>query len=363
MAVAVNSLKDPAVEAELAALIAARKPAVILNTTAFSARREDDTTVLDAADVPVLQVVLSGSTREGWAGSPRGLSPADLAMNVVLPELDGRLLDAGDLVQGRDAGRSPDRVRQRPPCAGSGSRRLCRPPRRGLGAARRASRAAERRLALVLSDYPARGGRTGYAVGLDTSASAAEILRSVAERGLRHRRHRSGRTADIERFLLDQTERVKIPLSIYRTWLAALPESLRRTIDETWGDAGGDPAVVGDAFALPVLRCGHVLVLLQPDRGLADDRKAGYHDMSCPPRHAYVAIYAWLRETEKIDALIHLGTHGTLEWLPGKALALSAECWPEAVLGAVPVSIPSSSTIPARRCRPSAVSVPSPSAI
>ncbi|MDP2375520.1 cobaltochelatase subunit CobN [Reyranella sp.] len=338
MAVAVNSLKDPAVEADLARLVRARKPAVILNTTAFSARREDDSTVLDAADVPVLQVVLSGSTREGWAGSPRGLSPADLAMNVVLPELDGRLLaraisfkaeapvdpriEFGSVRHASD----PDRVDYVARLVAAWAR-LARKER------------PERRLALVLSDYPARGGRTGYAVGLDTSASAAEILRLLRSEG--YATGASERTtADIERFLLDQTERVKIPLSIYRAWLAALPESLQQAIDGTWGDAGSDPAVVGESFELPVLRCGHVLVLLQPDRGLADDRKAGYHDMSCPPRHAYVAMYAWLRETEKIDALIHLGTHGTLEWLPGKALALSAECWPEAVLGTVPVVYP-----------------------
>lgn len=338
MAVAVNSLKDPEVEADLARLVRARKPAVILNTTAFSARREDDSTVLDAADVPVLQVVLSGSTREGWASSPRGLSPADLAMNVVLPELDGRLLtraisfkaeapvdpriEFGSVRHAPD----PDRVDYVARLAAAWARlaRKARP---------------ERRLALVLSDYPARGGRTGYAVGLDTSASAAEILRLLRSEG-----YATGAseptTADIERFLLDQTERVKIPLSIFRTWLAALPESLHQAIDGTWGDAGSDPAIVGDSFELPVLRCGHVQVLLQPDRGLTDDRKAGYHDMTCPPRHAYVAMYAWLRETEKIDALVHLGTHGTLEWLPGKALALSAECWPEAVLGAMPVVYP-----------------------
>ncbi|TAJ41719.1 MAG: cobaltochelatase subunit CobN [Reyranella sp.] len=338
MAVAVNSLKDPAVEADLARLVRARKPAVILNTTAFSARREDDSTVLDAADVPVLQVVLSGSTREGWSGSPRGLSPADLAMNVVLPELDGRLLARAisfkaeapvdpriEFASVRHAS-DPDRVDYVARLASAWAR-LARTARR------------KRRLALVLSDYPARGGRTGYAVGLDTSASAAEILRLLRSEG--YATGTSERTtADIERFLLDQTERVRIPLSIYRAWIAALPESLQQAIDRTWGDAGSDPAVVGGAFELPILRCGHVLVLLQPDRGLADDRKAGYHDMSCPPRHAYVAMYAWLRETEKIDALIHLGTHGTLEWLPGKALALSAECWPEAVLGAVPVIYP-----------------------
>jgi cobaltochelatase CobN len=338
LAVAVNSLKDPAVETELQRLVLRRKPAVILNTTAFSARREDDSTVLDAADVPVLQVVLSGSTREGWAGSPRGLSPADLAMNVVLPELDGRLLTRA--ISFKAEAPVDPRIE-------FGSVRHAPEPDRIDYVARLAAAWAclarktrpERRLALVLSDYPARGGRTGYAVGLDTSASAAEILRLLQSEGYNTGPH-ARRASDIERFLLDQSERVKIPLSAYRVWLAALPESLRRAIDESWGDAAADPALVGDAFDLPVLRCGNVLVLLQPDRGLADDRKAGYHDMSCPPRHAYVAMYVWLRVAEKIDALIHLGTHGTLEWLPGKALALSAECWPEAVLGAVPVIYP-----------------------
>ena len=338
LAIAVNSLKDPAVEPDLQCLVQARRPAVILNTTAFSARREDDSTVLDAADVPVLQVVLAGSTLEGWATSPRGLSPSDLAMNVVLPELDGRLLARAISFKAEAAV---------DPRLEFGSVRHAPQPDRVTYAARLAAAWArlarrtrpQRRLALVLSDYPARGGRTGYAVGLDTSASAAEILRLLRSEG-----YDTGATersaADVERFLLQQNERVRLPLAVYRTWLAALPESLRQAIDATWGDAADDPAVTGDSFDLPVLRCGQVLVLLQPDRGLAQDRKAGYHDMSCPPRHAYVALYAWLREMERIDALIHLGTHGTLEWLPGKALALSAECWPEAVLGPVPVVYP-----------------------
>jgi cobaltochelatase CobN len=338
MAVAVNSLKDPAIEADLAHLVRVRKPAIILNTTAFSALRADDTTVLDVADVPVLQVVLAGSTRDGWETSPRGLSPSDLAMNVVLPELDGRLLTRAISFKA-EAPADPRlefaAVRHAPD-----SGRIGYVARLAAAWARLAGvRRPERRLALVMSDYPARGGRTGYAVGLDTAASVAEILRLLHGAGYDAGTQGIG-AADIERFLADRAERVKIPLSTYRAWLAALPEGLRVAIDEAWGDAGSDPAVAGDAFECPVLRCGNVLVLLQPDRGLSDDRKAGYHDTTCPPRHAYVALYAWLRETEKIDALIHLGTHGTLEWLPGKALALSAECWPEAVLGPVPVIYP-----------------------
>src|SRR4051794_39547776 len=268
IAVAVSSLKDPAIEPGIARLIETHRPAIILNTTAFSAMRADDTTVLDAADVPVLQVVLSGSTREAWAESGRGLSPADLAMNVVLPELDGRLLTRAISFKAEapvDPRIEFGSVRHAPE-----PDRIDYVARLAAAWARLARKARpERRLALVLSDYPARGGRTGYAVGLDTSASAAEILRLLRNEGY-DTGAQERTTADIERFLLDQSERVKIPLSVYRTWLAALPESLRQAIDETWGDAAADPAIVGDAFDLPVLRCGHVLVLLQPNRGLPD---------------------------------------------------------------------------------------------
>ncbi|HQS19257.1 cobaltochelatase subunit CobN [Reyranella sp.] len=334
LAVAVSSLKDPAIEPELNRQIETRRPAIVLNATAFSAMRTDDTTILDTADVPVLQVVLSGSTQEAWASSPRGLSPADLAMNVVLPELDGRLLTrtisfkaempVDPRIEFASVRHAPDldRIDYVARLAAAWAQ-LSRTPR------------AKRRVALIMSDYPARGGRTGYAVGLDTPASVAAILRLLGAAG-----YEVGGAHDIEAFLRDQAERVDIPLSAYRIWLAALSASVRRTINEAWGDAASDPAVVGEAFRLPVLRCGNVMVLLQPDRGSLAGRKSGYHDMTCPPRHAYVALYAWLRETEKINALIHLGTHGTLEWLPGKALALSAECWPEAVLGPVPVVYP-----------------------
>ena len=106
------------------------------------------------------------------------------------------------------------------------------------------------------------------------------------------------------------------------------------------GRSGHYPAFADGHFHFPVLRAGRIAILLQPDRGSHADRKATYHDMTIPPRHAYVALYGWLRDHESIDALVHLGTHGTLEWLPGKALALSSECWPEAVLGPMPVIYP-----------------------
>jgi cobaltochelatase CobN len=287
LGVAVSSLKDPAIEGELARLIGTRRPAIILNTTAFSAMRADDTTVLDAADAPVLQVVLSGSTREAWAVSGRGLSPSDLAMNVVLPELDGRLLTRA--ISFKTEMPADPRLEFAAVCHMPDAGRIDYVARLAAAWARlRGKQASERRLALVLSDYPARGGRTGYAVGLDTTESTLEILRLLRAEGY-----------DVGP----------------NDWQAA------------------DIAPLLDR-KLPHLRCGKVTVLLQPDRG------AGYHDTEAAPHPDYVAVYAWLREVEMIDALIHLGTHGTVEWLPGKALALSAECWPEKVLGPLPVIYP-----------------------
>jgi cobaltochelatase CobN len=98
--------------------------------------------------------------------------------------------------------------------------------------------------------------------------------------------------------------------------------ALTDSLFAAWGEPEDDPACSGRYYNFPCLRAGNVLVLLQPDRGSRGDRKQGYHDTGCPPRHSYAALYAALRGEERIDALVHLGTHGTLEWLPGKAVAL-----------------------------------------
>jgi len=338
VAVAVTSLKDPAAAAELRSLIAARPPAVILNTTAFSALGEDDATVLDAAGVPVLQAVLAGASRDAWEASPRGLAPSDLAMNVVLPELDGRLMTRAISFKAETPADprlefasvrhepAPDRIEFVAKLAGAWVR-LGRAPR------------CERRIALVLSDYPQRGGRTGYAVGLDTPASVVEILNLLGAEGY-DTGARSWSPPDLMALLAGEAASLAVPLDAYRAWLSVLPESIQSQINEAWGEPEVAPEFRDGRFRFPCLRAGKVTVLVQPDRGSAADRRPGYHDTGLAPRHAYVALYAWLREAERIDAMIHLGTHGTLEWLPGKAVALSASCFPEAVLGPVPVIYP-----------------------
>ncbi len=341
-AFAASSLKDDEAADALASLLAADPPDVVLNTTAFSARRGagergSGATVLDGADVPVLQVIQSGSTREAWAASDRGLRAADLAMNVVLPEVDGRVLAGA--VSFKEAG-APDAAREFSPVLHRPDPdRIAHAVDLALAWARlRRTPRAERRLALVLSDYPGKAGRGGYAVGLDAPASLAGIAAALAGAG-----YPVDRIADPAALMAHLTGGVPTPvlsLDAYRAAFARLPEPFRDAVAARWGDPEADPDVRGGAFAFRIHRAGSMVCAVQPDRGHAADRRADHHDAALPPRHGYLAFYVWLREVERVHAIVHLGTHGTLEWLPGKAVALSSACAPEAVLGAVPLVYP-----------------------
>ncbi|MCB8820785.1 cobaltochelatase subunit CobN [Microvirga rosea] len=334
--IAVSSLKDAEAVATLRQALKMRRPDIIVTTTAFSAR-DDAGFVLDEADCPILQAIPVGSMKEAWEASPRGLSAADLAMQIALPEFDGRIT-AGPLSFKAEEPADPAlgfshrvQIPDAPSVNAVASMaaawvRLARTPRQ------------ERRLALVLSDYPARGGRAGFAVGLDTPASACAILDLLQEGGYDAKRDFT--SAELMPRLTGQERSLAVPLASYRAWLASLPSALRTAIEMHWGEPECDPTLDGDTFRFRALRAGNVLVALQPDRGHGLNRKNFYHDPECPPSHGYLAFYYGLRSLEDIHALVHLGTHGTTEWLPGKVVALSSNCWPRIVTGHVPVIYP-----------------------
>jgi cobaltochelatase CobN len=333
LVLALTSLKDPAAVAPLAGLIVRRRPAVIITTTAFAAR-EGAGFVLDTADCPVIQAMPVGSTREAWEASPRGLSAADLAMQLALPEFDGRLAGA------------PVAFKEEVAEAGF-TRRGFAPDAEGiahvtdLAAAwvRLASRPrADRRLALVMTDYPARGGRAGFAVGLDTPASVAAIHAMLAEAG--YGLATLPEAAALMPALLASSDHLVLPLTDYHGVLEGLPAAARAALIAAHGSPETDPACRAGVFRFPVLRSGNLIVALQPPRDATPDRKAAYHDADVPPGHGHLAFYAAMRAREEIDALIHLGTHGVSEWLPGKAVALSAACWPRLVTGSMPIVYP-----------------------
>jgi cobaltochelatase CobN len=331
------SLKDPESDGWLRHWIARITPDVIINATAFSARGDGGAgSPLDVVDAPVLQVALAGSTREGWAESDRGLSPPDLAIHVVLPELDGRIF-AGVASFKRIEAADPELGYARTIHSGDDGRIAAIVARALTWIALRRTAPADKRLAIVLSAYPGRDDQMAHAVGLDAPESVAEVLNVLRDRGYAIADAPADGAALIDRL---KAETIRWPLEKYRSLLGGLDPALVADLCAQWGAPENDAAIDDGDFVFKAVRCGHALIALQPDRGQRADRAAEYHDPRRSPRHGYVAFYLWLRHVAKCHALVHMGAHGTLEWLPGKPVALSASCWPDALLGPTPVIYP-----------------------
>ncbi|MCE2747540.1 MAG: cobaltochelatase subunit CobN [Rhodobacter sp.] len=326
------SLKAPGAARWMARWVKALHPVAIVNATAFSARGDGGQTPLDGAGVPVFQVALSTATRQAWDGAARGLSPSDLAMHVVLPEVDGRLF-AG-VASFKEPGTADPALQFARFAHRADAARVSAIADRVAGWVRLgATAAADRRVALVLSTYPGKAHQMAHAVGLDALASAEAMLGDLKDAGYRVMPGRPLAAA------LTQ-ETLDWPLAGYHAALQTLPASLRQAVQTVWGAPQDDPAVAGGSFRFAALRRGNVLVALQPERGQVTERDSTYHDLSRTPRHGYIAFYLWLRQEFGAQALVHIGAHGTLEWLPGKAVALSDACWPEALTGDLPVIYP-----------------------
>lgn len=327
----VTSLKAAGVADWLRKHLAQNPPAAIVNATAFSAMGDDGTTPFDAAPCPVFQVALSTARREDWTESLRGLSPGDLAMHVVLPEVDGRLF-AGVVSFKSAATRDPD-LQFSHLAHRADAERVDAVIARVAAWRRLAETAAgEKQLALVLSNYPGRPHQIAHAVGLDALASVEALLSDLADAGFDVAPvHRLGET------LLKQ--QLTWSVAAYRAALSRLPQSLQDDLAQAWGVPENDPNCRDGAFQFAAIACGKSIIAVQPERGDAATRDADYHDLARTPRHAYVAFYLWLRQ-RGIDAIVHMGAHGTLEWLPGKSVALSSSCWPEALIGDLPVIYP-----------------------
>jgi cobaltochelatase CobN len=342
----VQSLKDGEAAALIAEAFGEHPPAVILNATGFSLAASGGDDPLHA-DCPVLQVVFSGGDEAGWRAGTQGLGPRDLAMNVALTEIDGRVLSRAVSFKeplGRDPETEAELIGYRPVAdrvafvadlARNWARLRAKPP-------------AERRVAIVLANYPNKDGRIGNGVGLDTPASAVAILAALKAAGYRVTQPPETGAELMERLLSGPSNsrphapaEERLQLNAYSAVLASLPPSVQQRIAAQWGSAERDPffhpgRLDCGHFGIPAVRFGNVAVLVQPARGYNIDPKGTYHDPALAPPHSYLAAYSWLSDELRADAVIDLGKHGTLEWLPGKALALSAECFSEAVLGPLP---------------------------
>ena len=348
-ALLMSGLRTPGIQSGIAALWRRQGVKLVLTTTGFAAAGvgtgEDAATLWDKLDCPVLQMVCSSGSRKAWQESSVGLGPQDLGMQVVLPELDGRLL--GRVVSFKEAQQRHPQLdcplfRYTPVaerltwCAGWARAWLqlaATPPER-------------RRLAIVLANYPTRNSHLANGVGLDTPASVAACLGWLAAAGYGvtgalprdgdHLIHQltMGRSNDPRSLPL--APMAHLPLGAYEAWFARLPAPARQVVLERWGPPGRDEHLDAEGFAIHGCRFGAVVVLIQPSRGYEQDPQLSYHSPDLPPTHHYLATYHWLQTVHRADGVIHFGKHGNLEWLPGKGVGLSANCFPDLALGPLP---------------------------
>ncbi len=343
LALYVTSLKDAASAQFIAETFDATLPDIILNATAFAVSSGSSAidTPFTPYDCPVLQVVFAGSGETSWRDSAQGLSARDLAMNVVLPELDGRVFTRAVSFK------ADDHWDERTQCRIVTYRPV--PDRVAFTADLatawinlRRTQPSERRVAIILANYPNKDGRIANGVGYDTPASSIAILRALTDASYDVGDIPSDGNGLIEALQRGRTNAHRhdsattLAAADYRRHFAALPAEVQSAVTERWGAPERDPFFAGDAFALPVLVYGNVVVAIQPARGYNIDPKATYHDPALVPPHGYLATYFWLRHHFDVQAVIHNGKHGNLEWLPGKATALSAACYPEIAFGPLP---------------------------
>ena len=350
----VASLKDPISVATLDQLFQAAPPAVILNCTSFAVGNphgdsspNNPLTAVSARQAPVLQVVLAASTESSWEEGLNGLSARDIAMNVALPEVDGRILSRAISFKGEaffdEATECPIATYK-----ARGDRVTFVAALAANWASLRRTAPAQRQVALILANYPNKDGRLANGVGLDTPASAVHALALLQQAGYDVKNAPETSAELMEQimagptnWLTDRATRtggVLLPIADYMAHYQTLPYELRAQLEERWGAPESDPFFDPNdgGFKLSILRFGNVTLGLQPARGYNIDPVETYHSPDLIPPHNYLAFYFWIRHHQKAQATVHMGKHGNLEWLPGKALALSDSCLPEAILGPMP---------------------------
>ncbi|VAW21410.1 Aerobic cobaltochelatase CobN subunit, partial [hydrothermal vent metagenome] len=321
-------------------------PDVILNLTGFALgldnidKKQNPFANIDA---PIIQLLQAGRAKKLWQQDMQGLSAKDLAMQIVLPEMDGRI---GALI----VGHKDEALWHQ---GGQCSLAAYQPDNKGIARAVRLAgnwvrlrqlAPSTRRIGIVLANYPIRDGRIANGVGYDAPQSTLEILKALSGAGYQLAELPEDGNELIEMVQQGPTnadpERGKggavLALDDYLALFSAMPEKIRKEVIARWGKPEDDPFCRQDGFHLPVILFGNIAVLLQPARGYDRDIEASYHDPDLVPPHAYLASYLWLREVFAANALIHNGKHGSLEWLPGKAIALDENSYPLALWAEMP---------------------------
>ena len=323
----------------------------IINTTSFSiksfVKTEESEFIFSKINAPVLQAIFATCTKEIWESNLFGLTPTDIAINMALPEIDGRIITTAVSFKsslGKDVLTDSDVLR-------------CSTHEEGCNfvvelvvryIALRQKQNEEKRVALIMPNYPNKDSRLANGVGLDTPASILTILAAMKENGYATGKYIPSTTEELITLLTSYITNDSV-ISQYRTYQVSISEKdfyvqydqlapiLRKKVEQQWGMPSDSSHYKEGEFIIPGFLLGNIFVSIQPARGYSEDPKAIYHSPDLPPTPAYLAYYFWINHVFKADALVHVGKHGNLEWLPGKSVALSKEsCFPAALLGAIP---------------------------
>ena len=309
---------------------------------------------LDHLNIPMVQAIISTGGQDEWLESDLGLGPIDTAMSVALPEFDGRLISVPISFKEEASVDAPSRL------DGRLQRYVPREDRIDLVARLAVKQAklgmkpnSDKKLAIILSNYPTKDARIGNAVGLDTPASAIRVLRALKDAGyvvtdipddgdaLVHRIIE--RCSNDRDFLTEEQLRLAaghVDTRQYVEWFSRFPDDVASQLTGDWGDPPGQVYRTNGSLAIAGIGLGNVFVGLQPPRGFGENPIAIYHSPDMAPTHHYIAYYRWIRDVFQADAILHLGKHGTLEWLPGKGIGLSPSCYPEVALDDLPLFYP-----------------------
>ncbi|WP_116826131.1 cobaltochelatase subunit CobN [Pseudomonas syringae] len=344
--IAVASLKEPGCFTQVEDWLDEAETELILNTTGFAQSSPEAPHLRPfRRNVPVIQAICAQDNEPAWQASEQGLGARDLAMHIALPELDGRIISRP--ISFKDLAWRSERSQSDVVCYRAQPDRMdfvAQLARRWIELARLPN--GEKRVALILANYPTRDGRIGNGVGLDTPAAALNILRAMQAEGYLLAPLPDTGTELIQQLLggvtndLDSIDQrpchQSMALEEYLAAFNELPQENRDAVNARWGTPDTDPMFRSGRMMIAGLRFGLTFIGIQPARGYQVDPSAVYHDPDLVPPHGYLAFYFWLRKAYGAHAVVHVGKHGNLEWLPGKGVGLSRTCWPDAVLGAMP---------------------------
>lgn len=321
---------------------------VIINTIGYSqsvlsnpgdGTKAVEKSIFEAIGVPVLQAMNTYQSLEAWKNSLRGLDMMSLTGHVYYPEFDGQIITVTTSYCEMVSDEIGDRFVFRPI-----KERINKVSRLALNWAKlRRMPDKDKKVAIIFHNTPPRNDMIGCAFGLDSPGSVFDMVNRLKEEGVYTEYDFENGDEIINRIIKGVSNDTRwlsaekaleksvdvIEGSLYREWFSALGDNVQEKMTQDWGNPPGEFMVHEDKLPVPGIINGNIFIGLQPPRGYEEKAEEVYHSTDITPPHQYISFYKWVKNVFKADVIVHIGTHGTLEWLPGKEIGLSSDCYPD----------------------------------